>query len=167
MIDVTLFYAFAALAIACALAVPLSTRSHAASALAFSGSLLAVAGIFVLLEAFVVALVVALVGAVATGVLLGGVAALVDARPRERDPGHRRAAQAAGVLLALAALAGGAGLFVDAASPLSLPPEGFGGHRAVGVTLYADGVLLIALLALLVLAAVVGGLAVALPGEES
>ena len=165
--SVTLFYAFAALAIACALAVPLGTRSHAASVLAFSGSLLAVSGALVLLEAFVVALVVALVGAVATGVLLGGVGALVDARPRQREPGHRRAAQAAGVLLALAVLAGGAGLFVDVTSPLSPPPEGFGGHRAVGIALYADGVLLVALLALLVLAAVVGGIAVALPGDES
>ena len=162
-----LFYALGALAIACALAVSLNVRSHAASALAFAASLLAVAGVFVLLEAFVVALVLALVGVAATGALFGGVATLVDAWPESRTPGRRRLAQAAGVPLAGAAAVGVLGLVDRDPAQLAPPPEGFGGHHAVGVALYADGVLLIALLGLVLLAAVVGGIAASRSGDGS
>ena len=45
--------------------------------------------------------------------------------------------------------------------PLPEVPMGFGGHRVVGIALYTDYVLLVELIALLLLAAIIGAVVLA------
>jgi len=164
---VLLFYVFGALSVGCALVAAFGPRSNVVTALALPGSLLALAGVFVLLEAFLVAAALVLVGAVAVGTLCVGVAALLDARPEERAPGRRKLARVAGVALVGVAAASLLRLVAPDLPEPAPGPVGLGGHRAVGIALYTDYVLLIGLLSLVLLTALLGAAVASWRSDDS
>jgi NADH-quinone oxidoreductase subunit J len=137
-----LFYTFAVLAVVSALGMVLNVRNTVASALSLVVTMVALAAIYVLLEAHLVAVIQIMVYAGAIVVLFVFVVMLLNLRQDAFAPGLLR-------LL-------GPGL--PEAPPL---PDGFGGYRQLGIALYTDYVLLVEMVALLLLAAIVGALILA------
>jgi NADH-quinone oxidoreductase subunit J len=156
-----LFYAFAALAVIFALGMVLNVRNAVASALSLVVTMVSLAGIYVLLEAHLVAAIQIMVYAGAIVVLFLFVVMLLNLRTDEFTPGRQwltKSAAAAVGLLALLELLRLLRVGLPEAPPL---PPGFGGYRQVGVALYTDYVLLVEVAALLLLAAIVGALVLA------
>ena len=156
-----LFYAFAALAVLFALGMVLNVRNTVASALSLVVTMVSLAGIYVLLEAHLVAAIQIMVYAGAIVVLFLFVVMLLNLRADEFTPGRqwllKTAAAAIGAITLLELLRL---LRVGLPEPPPLP-AGFGGYRQVGVALYTDYVLLVEVAALLLLAAIVGALVLA------
>lgn len=158
---VLLFYAFAVLSVLSALGMVLNLRNTVAGAMSLVVTMVALAGIYVLLEAHLVAAIQIMVYAGAIVVLFLFVVMLLNLRRDDFPPERLR-------LLKLAA--GGIGVVVLAqllrllsgglpeAPPL---PEGYGGYRQVGIALYTDYVLMVEVAGLLLLAAIVGALVLA------
>jgi NADH-quinone oxidoreductase subunit J len=156
-----LFYAFAALAVLFALGMVLNVRNTVASALSLVVTMVSLAGIYVLLEAHLVAAIQIMVYAGAIVVLFLFVVMLLNLRADEFTPGRqwllKTAAAVVGVITLLELLRL---LRVGLPEPPPLP-AGFGGYRQVGIALYTDYVLLVEVAALLLLAAIVGALVLA------
>lgn len=156
-----LFYAFGSLAILFALAMVLNVRNAVASALSLVVTMIALAGIYVLLEAHLVAAIQIMVYAGAIVVVFLFVVMLLNLRQDEFGPGRqwllKTAAAAIGVAVLAQLLHLLSGTFGEA-PPL---PQGFGGYRQVGIALYTDYVLLVEIASLLLLAAIVGALILA------
>jgi NADH-quinone oxidoreductase subunit J len=156
-----LFYAFAALAVLFALGMVLNVRNTVASALSLVVTMVSLAGIYVLLEAHLVAAIQIMVYAGAIVVLFLFVVMLLNLRADEFTPGRqwllKTAAAAVGLITLLELLRL---LRVGLPEPPPLP-AGFGGYRQVGIALYTDYVLLVEVAALLLLAAIVGALVLA------
>jgi NADH-quinone oxidoreductase subunit J len=155
-----LFYTFAVLAVLSAIGMVANVRNTVASAMSLVITMVALAGIYVLLEAHLVAAIQIMVYGGAIVVLFLFVVMLLNLRSDEFAPGRQRwmkvAAAAIGVfgLVQVLRLFGG----LPEAPPL---PEGFGGYRAVGLSLYTDYVLLVEMVSLLLTAAIVGALILA------
>jgi len=157
---VVLFYLFAALAVVSAVGMVLNLRNAVAAAMCLVITMVALAGIYVLLEAHLVAAIQVIVYAGAIVVLFLFVVMLLNLRTDEFPPGRQR-------LLKLAAA--GLGVFVLAqflrgfgALPEPPPlPEGYGGYHDLGISLYTDYVLLVEMASLLLTAAIVGALILA------
>jgi NADH-quinone oxidoreductase subunit J len=156
-----LFYAFGALAIISALGMLLNLRNTVAAALSLVVTMIALAGIYVLLEAHLVAAIQIMVYAGAIVVLFLFVVMLLNLRQDAFAPGRQWLMKTAAGLVGVAILmqllrllSGG----LPEAPPL---PEGFGGYRQLGLVLYTDYVLLVEMASLLLLAAIVGGLILA------
>ena len=156
-----LFYAFGALAIISALGMLLNLRNTVAAALSLVVTMIALAGIFVLLEAHLVAAIQIMVYAGAILVVFLFVVMLLNLRQDAFAPGRQWLMKAAAGLVGVAILmqllrllSGG----LPEAPPL---PEGFGGYRQLGLVLYTDYVLLVEMASLLLLVAIVGGLILA------
>jgi len=156
-----LFSVFAALAVASALAMVLNLRNTVAAAMSLVVTMVALAGIYVLLDAYLVAAIQIMVYGGAIVVLFLFVVMLLNLRVDEFAPGRQWLTKAAAGLVVLAA---GAELLRlvsgDLPEPGTLPP-GFGGYRMVGIALYTDYVLLVEMASLLLLAAIVGALILA------
>ena len=155
------FYAFAALAIVSALGMVLNFRNTVASAMSLVVTMVALAGIYVLLEAHLIAVFQIMVYGGAIVVLFLFVVMLFNLRAEAFPPGRQKLVKLAAVLVGLAVLvqllqmlSGG----FPEAPPL---PEGYGGYAQVGVALYTDYVLLVETASLLLLAAIVGALILA------
>lgn len=157
---VVLFYILAAMAVVSALGMVLNLRNAVAAAMNLVITMVALAGIYVLLEAHLVAAIQVIVYAGAIVVLFLFVVMLLNLRTDDFSPGRQR-------LLKLAAA--GLGVFVltevlrrfgplPEAPPL---PEGYGGYHDVGIALYTDYVLLVETASLLLTAAIVGALILA------
>jgi NADH-quinone oxidoreductase subunit J len=157
-----LFYAFATLAVASALGMLLHLRNTVAAAMSLMVTMVSLAGIFVLLEAHIVAAIQIMVYAGAIVVLFLFVVMLLNLRADEFAPGRQWPTKLAAGLVVLAVgsqlvrLLSRGGL----PEPGALPP-GFGGFRMVGIALYTDYVLLVEVVSLLLLAAIVGALILA------
>jgi NADH-quinone oxidoreductase subunit J len=158
---VFLFYAFAVLAVVFALGMVLNVRNTVAAALSLVVTMTALAAIYVLLEAHLVAAFQIMVYAGAIVVLFLFVVMLLNLREDRFAPGRQWLAKlgALGVaVLGLAQLLRLASFGFPEPPPL---PEGFGGYRQVGIALFTDYVLLVEMAGLLLLAAIVGALILA------
>ena len=157
-----LFYAFAALAVLFALGMVLNVRNTVASALSLVVTMVSLAGIYVLLEAYFVAAVQIMVYAGAIVVLFLFVVMLLNLSTDEFPPPRQRLLKVAATLVGVVALSQLVRL-LTADVPPELPElaEGYGGFRQVGIALYTDYVLLVEMAGLLLLAAIVGALVLA------
>ena len=156
-----LFYLFAALAVISALGMVLNVRNTVAAALSLVVTMISLAAIYVLMEAHLVAAVQIMVYAGAIVVLFLFVVMLLNLRQDTFAPGRQwllKSAAAVSGLLVGAQLVRLLSRPLPAAPPL---PEGFGGYRMLGVSLYTDYVLLVEMASLLLLAAIVGALILA------
>ncbi len=157
-VPAVLFYLFAALALVSALGMVLNLRNTVAAAMSLVVTMVALAAIYVLLEAHLVAVVQIMVYGGAIVVLFLFVVMLLNLRADDFQPGQQRllklAATGVGLLL-LAQVVGALAGSLPEAPPL---PEGFGSYRQVGIALYTDYVLLVEMISLLLLAAIVGAL---------
>jgi NADH-quinone oxidoreductase subunit J len=157
-----LFYLFAALAVVSALAMVLNIRNTVAAAVSLVVTMVSLGGVYLLLEAYLVAALQILVYGGAIVVLFVFVVMLLNLRREALPPGRWRAAKALATVLAAAVLA----QFL-AALPAALPegvatlPEGWGGYREVGVALYTRFVLPFEATSILLLAAIVGAVILA------
>ena len=155
-----LFYLFGLLAVVSALGMVLNVRNTVAAALSLVVTMVALAGIYVLLEAHLVAAIQVMVYGGAIVVLFLFVVMLLNLRIDAFAPGRARLQKLAGALLGIALLA----RIVRGAVALPVPPStppGFGGYRQLGVALYTDYVLLVEVASLLLTAAIVGALILA------
>jgi len=157
---VVLFYVFAVLAVGGALGLILNVRNAVAGVMSLVITMIALAGIYVLMGAHLVAAIQIMVYAGAIVVLFLFVVMLLNVQSDEFSPGRQRAIKVGGSLVAVLALS----TLIRALTGLpSVPeaPEGFGGYRMVGIALYTDYVLLVEIVSLLLLAAIVGALILA------
>ena len=106
-----LFYVFAALAVISALGMVLNVRNTVASAMSLVVTMIALAGIYLLLEAYLVAVVQIMVYAGAIVVLFLFVVMLLNLRSDNFAPGRQRLVKAGALLL-------DAGRALRAAAPL-------------------------------------------------
>src|SRR5262247_1867301 len=97
--QVILFYVFAALAVVSALGMVLNLRNTVAAAMSLVVTMIALAGIFVLLEAHLVAVIQIMVYAGAIVVLFLFVVMLLNLRADEFAPGRQRLLKLAGALI--------------------------------------------------------------------
>jgi len=159
-VPVFLFYLFAGLAVVSALAVVANVRNAVAAAMSLVITMVSLAVIYLLLEAYLVAAIQIMVYAGAIVVLFLFVVMLLNLRSDDFAPGRQRLSKLAAALLGVFALAeflrrSGS---LPAAPPL---PLGFGGYRTLGIALYTDYILLVEMASLLLTAAIVGALILA------
>jgi NADH-quinone oxidoreductase subunit J len=156
-----LFYVLGAVAVLFALGMVLNVRNTVASALSLVVTMIALAAIYVLLEAHLVAAIQIMVYAGAIVVLFLFVVMLLNLRQDDFAPGRQWLQKSAGAVLGLVVLAQMLRIFAVGLPPPPPLPEGFGGYRHVGLALYTDYVLLVEMIGLLLLAAIVGALILA------
>jgi NADH-quinone oxidoreductase subunit J len=160
-VPVVLFYALAALSVISALGMVLNVRNTVASAMSLVVTMVALAGIYVLLEAHIVAVFQIMVYGGAIVVLFLFVVMLLNLERDVFPPARQRLLKVVGagvLLLALVELL--RSLLGDMPEPPPLP-EGFGGYAQVGIALYTDYVLLVEIAGSLLLAALVGAVVLA------
>ena len=163
-VEAILFYVFGILAVVSALGMVLNIRNTVASAMSLVVTMVSLGAIYLLLEAYLVAVIQIMVYGGAIVVLFLFVVMLLNLSTDEFPPGKQRVAKLAVVIVGVAILAevlvalGRGSLLV--AQPESVP-EGFGGYRQLGLSLYTDYVLLVEMVSLLLLAAIVGALILA------
>ena len=155
-----LFYTFAALAVLSAVAMLMNVRNTVAAAMSLVITMVALSGIYVLLEAHLVAAIQIMVYAGAIVVLFLFVVMLLNLRSDEFAPPRLRLVKLAGALLGVFVMSELLRVF-GGLPEIEPPPEGFGGYRQVGIALYTDYVLLVEMVSLLLLAAIVGALILA------
>jgi len=162
--ETILFYIFGGLAIVSALGMVLNTRNTVASALSLVVTMVSLGAIYLLLEAYLVAAFQIMVYGGAIVVLFLFVVMLLNLSTDEFPPGRQRLIKLGFVVAGVAILSqvlialGGEPLLT---AQLAAVPEGYGGYRQVGISLYTDYVLLVEMAALLLLAAIVGALILA------
>jgi NADH-quinone oxidoreductase subunit J len=155
-----LFYAFAVLAVVSALGMVMNVRNTVAAAMSLVVTMVALAGIYVLLEAHLVAVIQIMVYGGAIVVLFLFVVMLLNLRSDDFPPARQRLLKLAVTGLLVFVAFELIRLALGQPEPPALP-EGFGGYRAVGIALYTDYVLLVEMASLLLTAAIVGALILA------
>jgi len=156
-----LFYLFAFVAVAGALAMLLNVRNTVAGALSLVATMIALGGIYVLLGAYLVGVLQIMVYAGAILVLFLFVVMLLNLRSDRFGPERQPAAKLLAVLLGLLALGGLLRALSGALGPPAQPAPGFGGYRQVGLALFGDYVLAFEVTSLLLLGAMVGAVILA------
>jgi NADH-quinone oxidoreductase subunit J len=155
------FYIFAALAIAGALGMVLNTRNTVAAALSLAVTMVALGGLYVLLEAYLIGVLQILVYAGAILVLFLFVVMLLNLRGPDFSPQRQRATKIAAAVIGVLVLLQFLQLIHGAFGAPAAIPEGFGGYRQVGIALFTDYVLAFEVTSLLLLAAMVGAVILA------
>jgi len=160
--ELALFYFFAALAVGSALSMVLNLRNTVASAMSLVITMVALAAVYVLMEAHLVAVLQIMVYGGAIVVLFVFVVMLLNLRQDDFPPARQRGAKALGVVLVVFAV-----IKLLALLPAALPdtvaalPEGFGGYRDVGTALFTRFILPFEATSLLLLSALVGAVVLA------
>jgi NADH-quinone oxidoreductase subunit J len=155
-----LFYAFAFLAVVGALGMVLNFRNTVASVMSLVVTMVALAGIYVLMGAHLVAAFQIMVYGGAIVVLFLFVVMLLNIGTDEFSPGRQRLVKLGSALVAVFVLSRLLRMLTGFPEPPPVP-EGFGGYRALGIALYTDYVLLVEMASLILLAAIVGALILA------
>jgi NADH-quinone oxidoreductase subunit J len=155
------FYVFAALAVGGALGMVLNLRNTVAGAMSLVLTMVALGGIYVLLEAYLVGVLQILVYAGAIVVLFLFVVMLLNLRGDEFGPERIGLVKLLGVLAVAAMLVQFAALLPGAFGASAELPEGFGGYRMLGLALFTDWLLAFEVTSLLLLAAMVGAVVLA------
>lgn len=155
------FYLFGAVAVISAIAMVLNVRNTVASAMSLVVTMIALAVVYVVLDAHLIAALQIMVYAGAIVVVFLFVVMLLNLRRDAFSPPRERLSKFAGVVFAL----GGALAFLQLV-PKSLPtvqaiPADFGSYAAVGRALYLQFVLPFEISSLLLLAAIVGAVVLA------
>ena len=156
-VPLVLFYVFAVLAVVSALGMVLQVRNTVASAMSLVVTMVALAGIYVLMEAHLVAVIQIMVYGGAIVVLFLFVVMLLNLRSDDFPPGRQRLLKLAGAGIAAFVLLEAIRLFAGLPEAPALP-AGYGGYRELGLALYTDYVLLVEMASLLLTAAIVGAL---------
>jgi len=156
-----LFYVFAAISVAGALGMVLSVRNTVAGALSLVGTMVALGGIYVMLEAYLIGALQVLIYAGAILVLFLFVVMLLNLRRDSFTPERQPVGKAISVLIGLAVLVQLVTVFLGSFGPPAELSEGFGTYRSVGIELFTDYVLLFEVTSLLLLSAMVGAVILA------
>ena len=165
-LELLLFYAFAFLAVFSAVAMVGFVRHVVAGAMSMVVTMISLAGIYVLMHAELIAVIQILVYAGAILVLFLFVVMLLDVR----EGGFPQAPEGQNVLKIIGvggAVGVGVLLVVNISGEFAMAPfvavlpEGFGGHRALGLSLYTEYVVPVELVGLILLAAIVGAVILA------
>ncbi len=156
-----LFYVFGGLSVVSALAVVLNPRNTVASAMSLVVTMVSLGAVYVLLEAYLVAVLQIMVYGGAIVVLFLFVVMFLNLRHDDFPPFRFRFAKVAGVVLALTMLAELVRMLLGGLPEATPAPAAYGGYRALGLALYTDYVLLVEMAGLLLLAAIVGALILA------
>jgi NADH-quinone oxidoreductase subunit J len=159
--SLVLFYLFAALALGSAIAMVLNVRNTVAAALSLVVTMIALAAIFVLLEAYLVGAVQIMVYAGAIVVLFLFVVMLLNLRTDLFPAGRSFLPKALGVVAALALLALLLPRIAAHLPAMAALPAGFGGFRQVGIAMFTKYLLPLEVVSLLLLAAIVGAVVLA------
>ena len=161
-VELVLFYVFGVMAVASALAMVLNMRNTVAAAMSLVITMVALAAVYVLMEAHLVAVLQIMVYGGAIVVLFVFVVMLLNLRQDDFPPPRQRLVKGLGIALAVFAL-----VKFLAVLPSALPesvavlPEGFGGYRDVGVALFTRFLLPFEATSLLLLSALVGAVVLA------
>jgi len=155
------FYLFAALAVPGALGMVLNVRNTVAGAMSLVLTMVALGGVYVILEAYLVGVLQILVYAGAIVVLFLFVVMLLNLRGEEFGPERLGFTKVLGVAVVGVLLAEFLWLLPGTFGPAAAVPEGFGGYRALGLSLFTDWLLALEVTSLLLLAAMVGAVVLA------
>jgi NADH-quinone oxidoreductase subunit J len=155
------FYAFGLLAIVSALGMVLNVRNTVAAAMSLVVTMVSLAIVFLVLDAYLVAALQIMVYAGAIVVVFLFVVMLLNLRQDRFEPSRQRTLKTAGVVLAIVVTLGLLGLVPRSLPQVQATAEGFGGYRAVGRVLYSDFVLPFQVAAFLILGAAVGAIVLA------
>jgi NADH-quinone oxidoreductase subunit J len=159
-VSALLFYVFGALALAGALGMVLNVRNTVAGAMSLVLTMVALGGVYVLLEAYLIGVLQILVYAGAIVVLFLFVVMLLNLRSEQFSPERMRLAKLGGVAAAGVLLLQLLWLIPELGPAAELRP-GFGGYRDVGLALFSDWVLAFEATSLLLLAAMIGAVVLA------
>ena len=156
-----LFYLFGAIAVAGALGMVLNVRNTVAGAMSLVLTMVALGGVYVLLDAYLIGVLQILVYAGAIVVLFLFVVMLLNLRGESFAAPRARFSKTISVLLGAAALLAFLALLPGAFGEPAELAEGFGGYRHVGMALFTDYLLAFEATSLLLLAAMVGAVILA------
>lgn len=161
--EAVLFYLFGAIALVSAMAMVGFVRNVVAGAMSLVLTMISLAGIYVLMEAHLVAVIQIMVYAGAILVLFLFVIMLLNLRTDDFTPARpgQTLAKLVGVVAALAIFAALVGLLSGNLPDTPELPEGFGGFRDIGIRLFTEYVVPVETAALLLLAAIVGAVILA------
>jgi NADH-quinone oxidoreductase subunit J len=158
--DLPLFYLFGAIVVAASVLV-IGQRSPIYSVMLLIASVVALAGLYVLLDAPFVAVIQIIIYAGAILVLFLFVVMLLNLRQDEFSPERLRFTKTIGVVIGTLVGVELLLLLPAALGPAAEIPADFGGYRAVGIALFTDWVLAFEVTSLLLLAAMVGAVILA------
>jgi NADH-quinone oxidoreductase subunit J len=156
-----LFYAFAAIAVAGALGMVLNLHNTVAAALSLVGTMVALGGLYVLLEAYLIGVLQILVYAGAIVVVFLFVVMLLNLRRDVFPAGRQWMTKGLALGISLVVLVRFLRLVPGSFGEPAALPEGFGGYREIGARLFTDYVLAFEVTSLLLLAAMVGAVILA------
>ena len=160
-VDVALFYLFAAAAVASAVAMVVNVRNTVAAAMSLVICMVSLAGIYVLLQAHLIAAIQIMVYAGAIVVLFIFVVMLLNLRQDSFPPGRMRVLKFLGSLAGLWFLARFLGTQAEHLPQSVALADDFGGYRHLGRALFTDYLLAFESTSLLLLAAIVGAVILA------
>lgn len=157
----TLFYLFAAIALAGALGMVLNVKNTVAGALSLVATMVALGAIYVLLGAYLVGVLQILIYAGAIVVLFLFVVMLLNLREEVYPRPRGRLGKALGVGVGLVVLFQFLALVPGTLPEPAVVGEDFGTYRHVGLALFRDYVLAFEVTSLLLLGAMVGAVILA------
>lgn len=160
-VHAVLFYIFAVMAVVSALGMLLNVRNTVAASLSLVVTMIALAAIYVLLEAYLIAVIQIMVYAGAIVVLFLFVIMLLNLREDDFAPGRQWLVKFGAGLLGVFVLIQLLKLVGPGLPEFPVAPEDYGGYRQLGILLYTDYVLLVEMASLLLMAAIVGALILA------
>jgi len=160
-VHAVLFYIFAVMAVVSALGMLLNVRNTVAASLSLVVTMISLAAIYVLLEAYLIAVIQIIVYAGAIVVLFLFVIMLLNLREDDFAPGRQWLVKFGAGLLGVFVLIQLLKLVGPGLPEFPVAPEGYGGYRQLGILLYTDYVLLVEMASLLLMAAIVGALILA------
>lgn len=159
--ELSLFYLFGGIAVAAAVAMVANVRNTVAAAMSLVITMIALAGVYVLLDAQLVAVIQIMVYAGAIVVLFLFVVMLLNLRRDEFPPVRQRVMRVLAVGVAVGVLAQFLRLLPGSLPEPASVAAGFGGYESAGRALYSDFVLPFEVTSLLLLSAIVGAVVLA------